>query len=620
MSKKQDLQFEEFARDAIGAQDLDYVEVPISNRVFLLLGIVALAVVLVATGRVFYLNVARGDFYAQRALSNVNLEKPIPAHRGIITDKNGVVLAKNTETFSVFVNFSELLKDRRKFNQVLDALSETLNIPRADMEASLTQIDFENKTGVPLARNISSEDAIAVRGLNLPSVSVENDFRREYPMGPVMSSVLGYTGISATDGEIVGKTGLEHYYEDNLRGTDGTYLYTRDVKGNVLDERVSIEPISGNKLETAIDSELQEYAYKRMRQKMIELGVKGGVFIALNPKNGEVLSLISLPSYDNNIFMTPGKSNERVELVNDKNRPLFNRAINGSYNPGSTIKPLVALSALHENVIDKNFQVYSPGYIDYPNPYDPEHPRRFLDWRPQGWVNVISAIARSSNVFFYEVGGGFPAIGGQAGVQGLGIERLGHYWEKFGLGQKSGIDADSENVGFLPNPDEKQVRTGQPWRIGDTYNVSIGQGDISVSPMQLIDYISSIANNGVMYKPHLARAIDGVAITPEVMIDYSDWKNELALVQAGMRDGVIKDYGSSHILNDLPMNVAAKTGTAQINNNTKTNAFFAGYAPFEDPQIAIVVLIENAKEGSLNALPIAKDVMNWYYENRIKHE
>ncbi len=609
---KHDLQFEEFASDVLRGDDSDFVEVPISPHMFLVVGVVAVMLGMLA--RVVILNVAQGDFYTARAATNVNLEKPIPAHRGIITDRYGVVLAKNTETFSVYLNAAELLKNREQLTMVLSRLSEELNVPIEDLETAVASGNYESRAELAIVRNISSQQAIAVRGLGLPSVTVENDFRREYPDGSVFSSVLGYTGTSNTEAAVVGKIGLEHYYDNALRGVDGMYIYHRDAKGKALDERVGAEAKAGDTITTTIDAGLQQYFYNRLQQGLRTLGVKAAVGIAMDSRTGEVLSLISLPSYDNNIFMTPGTSKERVALFTDANRPLFNRAINGVYNPGSTIKPMVALAALHEGVITPDTAVYSKGYIEVPNPYVPDKPSRFVEFNQEalGMLNVRSAIARSSNVFFYTAGGGFES------QKGLGINRLNEYWQKFRLGAKTGIDADNEAVGFLPTAEEKLARTHQPWRIGDTYNVSIGQGDLRLSPIQLINYIASIAQNGVMFEPHLVQSIVGVRpVQPKVTLDYSGWKNELREVQAGMRDGVQKSYGRSYVLHDLPFTSAAKTGSAQFANNTKTNAFFVGYAPYENPEIVVEVLIENAQTGSLNAVPIAKDVLNWYYENRM---
>ena len=326
----------------------------------------------------------------------------------------------------------------------------------------------------------------------------------------------------------------------------------------------------------------------------------------MNPKTGEILSLVSFPSFDNN---APAK------YLMTAGNPLFNRAVSGVYSPGSTIKPLVALAALHENLVTPEFTVYSKGYLELPNPYDPEKPSKFLDWRAQGLVNMYSALARSSNVYFYVVGGGCTAVtcNDVGKSKGLGIVKLNEYWKLFGLDKKTGIDIPAESVGFLPNPEEKEKRTGQIWRIGDTYNVAIGQGDLQVTPIRLLTFFSSLANRGKEIKPHFLLS----AGAPVVTHDYSSWTDEITAVRKGVRDVVAKPYGTANALYDLPYKTSGKTGSAQIQNNAKTNAFFMGYGPSDDPELAVLVLVEDAKTGSLNAVPIGRDVINWYYENRM---
>ena len=327
--------------------------------------------------------------------------------------------------------------------------------------------------------------------------------------------------------------------------------------------------------------------------------------------------MVNLPSFNKNIFVESGHNTEKSRILNSSNHPLFNRSVSGAYNPGSTIKPLVALAALSEGVIDAKKQIFSAGFIEIPNPYFPDKPSRFLDWKPHGWVDLHSALARSSNVYFYEIGGGFND------TKGLGIDKLKEWWGKFGLGQKTNIDLPSEDNGFLPDPEIKERKTRDIWRIGDTYNVSIGQGDLLVTPIQLINFIAAIANGGKLYQPYVVKNIIGPnnEIAKEnnqlILSDYSSLSDYIAEVQKGMNDTVDKSYGTAHLLSDLPVTVAAKTGSAQILNNTQTNAFFVGYAPAVNPQIAILVLIENAREGSLNAVPVAKDVLNWYHWNRL---
>lgn len=618
MKRKADLQFDEFVTDSVASSELDYLELPISQRVFLLVIITSALIGLIVLARVGYLNVIRSDFYVARSEANINRDVSIPAYRGLIVDRFGKVLATNAETFSVFLDVPDLLKNRAELDSTLSRLAETLMLSSQELYATLEAADFEKKSSVALVRNITAEAAIAVRGLSLPSVRVENDYRREYPDAQEFSHVIGYTGVAEKGSAIIGKSGLERFYDEQLRGVDGVTLSQRDATGAVIDERVVQKPVSGYELVTTIDADFQSYFYNRLAESLRNMGLKAGVGIALNPQNGEVLALFNIPSYDGNVFVTPGKGKEITALFNDTSRPLFNRAVGGAYNPASTIKPLVAAAALKEGVVSPRYQILSTGYIEIPNPYNPDKPSRFVDWKAHGLVDVYSAIARSSNVYFYEVGGGFE------GLKGLGIERLRRAWEEFGLGTKTGIDLDFEATGFLPAPEEKEERTGQPWRIGDTYNVSIGQGDLLVTPLQLINYIATISNGGTRYQPTLMKqmkSVDGAVVAesyPIILQEYPEYKTAFEQVRKGMEDGVNQEYGTSHLLDLLPVEIAAKTGSAQTNNNTKTNAFFVGYMPAQNPQVAILVLVENAKEGSLNAVPIARDVFAWYYENRLK--
>jgi penicillin-binding protein 2 len=345
---------------------------------------------------------------------------------------------------------------------------------------------------------------------------------------------------------------------------------------------------------------------------MVSLGRVTGAGLIINPQTGEVLSMISFPSFDNN--------NLTSQIFVDKNKPTFNRVISGLYSPGSTIKPLVAFGVLEENIIDPLKQILSIGYIDIPNPYYPEKPSRFLDWKPQGWVNLYSALARSSNIYFYEVGGGYQD------QQGLGISRLIDYWKKFEIDKPTGVDLPGEVSGILADPQKREEQTGQIWRVGDTYNVVIGQGDLRITPIELLRYISSIADKGKTPIPYIVGSIKNsqsyivYQARPEFTSVEAKDPNHFDEIEKGMLDGVRKDYGTSYSLHDIPMAIAAKTGSAQIQNNQKTNAFFVGYGPVPNPQIAVLILIEDAKEGSLNTVPVAKKVFEWYYENRIKKQ
>ncbi|MBI3638623.1 penicillin-binding protein 2 [Candidatus Wolfebacteria bacterium] len=626
---KKELFLEEAVLDDL-AQDFDHLELPLSDKTFKLLGGVVFFVVLVVFGEIVFLGGFKGSFYKERALINSNQITTLRAERGIIFDRDGKPISGNIPSFRLNLKLPELLKNEKARKETAEELEQVLSLEPNSIENLLKNVNLERQNSLTVARQLTIEQVIKIKKLNLGGVEIEDDFKREYPDGEIFSHILGFMGSvnrgdisrdsSLSLNDVIGKAGIEAFYDRELRGEDGEVINYKNAKGEVIEEKLSRKPVPGKEIYLTIDSGLQSYFYSRLKDKLASIGSRAGVGIAMNPQTGEILSLISLPSFNSNKI-------EGDDLL-DVQKPFFNRAVSGVYTPGSIIKPLVATAALNEKIITPEKQIYSAGYIEIPNPYDPEKPSRFLDWKPHGWVDVYSALARSSNVYFYEVGGGF---GNQ---KGLGILKLKEYWQKFGLGELTGIDLPAESKGSLPDPELKEKSGKGIWRIGDTYNISIGQGDLMITPIQLIDYISAIANGGKFTKPFLVKKIlggDGNVIkenSSQIIKDYSsDLGSVISQVQKGMIDGVSKPYGTSHALADLPMRVAAKTGTSQIDWNTKTNAFFVGYLPAEalaevgaplDKQIAILVLVENSREGSLNAVPVAKDVLNWYYYNRIK--
>ncbi|MBI2025016.1 MAG: hypothetical protein HYT03_02955 [Candidatus Harrisonbacteria bacterium] len=607
------------AKDELNVEDLifkseksdtDYLELPLSRQAFLLVGAAILIIGLIVFGRIGFLNIAKGGFYTNRNLANVHKVSDLPAPRGIIYDRYGEALVENKSSFSVFLNIAALLRTPEKIEETARQLAEILDLKVEEISAVIGKADLEKTGTLAIARNITLNQVIALKALKLSAVQVADDYLRDYKDGSIFGHILGYVGISAETGEVLGQSGLEAFYDSWLRGQDGQSIAYRDALGESLGVKTIANSTTGNDLITTIDADLQRYFYRRMQSGLATLGREAGVGLAMNPQTGEVLALVSLPSFDNN---------KVADYLNKSSKPLFNRAISGFYTPGSTIKPLVALAALKEKIIDPALKVLSIGYIEVPNPYDPEAPSRFLDWKAHGWVDLKSAIARSSNVYFYTLGGGLPTsesdlVQSNKRISGLGIEKLNEYWKKFLLGVKTGIDLPAESEGFLPNAEEKENRTGEIWRVGDTYNVSIGQGDLLLTPIQLLNFIASIANGGKIYRPFLIKDKNSVTL-----FDYSDWE-ELKEVQEGMIDTVRKYYGTANYLSGLPFPAAGKTGSAQVANNTRTNAFFVGYAPAEKPEIAILVLIENAREGSLNAVPIANDVLEWYYYKRLAND
>jgi len=603
-SSKEEVFFEEAVFDSFSShKNLNHLELPLSKKAFILIMTVTALMGLVVFLRIIYLSGFKGGFYVLRSEANVGKEIYNPSNRGIVYDRFGKPLVENIPAFSVS------LKTKDFSTNSLEAIlnfSEIIEISKQDIDLKILNQDIEKSPSFILARDVDSEKIIKLKSLNLKGVEIIDDYKRQYINGPIFSHVLGYTGMDSKSNDIIGKTGVEFYYNDILKGIDGKTVAYRDVKGNIFDKKIVEEPKNGENITLTIDADLQNYFYNRLNEALIMLGRNSAVGLAINPQSGEILSLISLPSFDNNIFSKPGNNSEKNKILNSVYKPLFNKAISGAYTPASTVKPMVALAALTEGIINTSKQIFSAGYIEIPNPYNPSMPSRFLDWKANGWVDIYSALAKSSNIYFYAVGGGFED------VKGLGIDKLKEYWKKFGFGQKTGVDLPNEADGFLPDPTQKEETKKDIWRIGDTYNVSIGQGDLLVTPIQLLSQISAIGNGGYFYKPHVLKDAK-----TETLLDFSNLGNYIKEVKRGMSDAVNKTYGTANMLSAIPISIGAKTGSSQVSNNTKTNAFFVGYMPSENPEIAILVLIENAKEGSLNAVPVAKDVMEWYYLNRM---
>lgn len=619
--RRDDIHFEESVFGQAEG-DLDYVEQPLHGLVFGAASIISAIFICVGLGRVLYLNINRGEFYAQRAFGNANREIILPAARGDILDRFGKSLVKNEPVFSIFLNANLFIKRSADGQTVLlKSLSEILNPTESGerVEDIISSASLEDSSLIALDRGLTTEEVINLKSLSDPAIIIQDDYRRSYIYGPETAHLLGYTGLGERNREIEGKSGLEAYYNHALRGRDGKFIEGRDVRGAKLYDRYEEWPTSGATVETTIDIDFQEYFYQRMREGLEALDRDSGAAMALNPQTGEVLALISFPGYDNNVFTTPGKNIERHRLLTSRAKPLFNRAVSGVYSPGSIFKPIMALAALNEGVVDPLSSVFSSGVLEVPNPFDVSKPSKFLDWKAHGWVNLYSALARSSNIYFYVIGGGHRDY---KDLKPLGVARIETYFRRFGFDSPTGIDFPGEARGALYGPSDRE-RQGRIWRVGDTYNISIGQGDLSLVPLRLVSFVGGIGAGGKVRRPFIMREIKnhkGESLeraAPVDILDFSDMATAIAEVQKGLRAAVESSEGTAHKLSDLPLTVAGKTGSAQILGNTKINAFFVGYAPAENPEIAILVLVEDAKEGSLNTIPIAKDVLRWYYENRL---
>jgi len=619
MKTKKSIEFEEILSDK--SVEGSVREVPLREKTFFFFIIVTALVVGVAVGDLFWLNVGKHSLYVERALDNVSDVKVKHSPRGIVYDRFHKPITENAPAFNVYLIPKKLPQGEKERNEAIQRVASILNISEWELLQKIEKRDWTLSGKMLLSDDITQDQLVALSSSEYLGVSVEESFRRAHTVPFAFSELVGYTGLVDEDDisgdkeltidDQIGRAGLEMYYDQFLRGINGKEVIYKTAKGEIQNERTEREPKPGKDIDTYIDFEFQSFFYTKLKEQLNQLGRDVGVGIAINPQNGEVLALTSVPGFD------PQKIGNALV---DSRRPLFSRSVSGVYNPGSTIKPLMGTAALTEGIVTPTTSFYSSGMLEIPNPYTPSMPSKFPDNKAHGWVNVRSAIARSSNIYFYIVGGGYQ------GQKGLGINTIKKWWELFGLSQKTDIDLPNEKVGFLPDPEWKQKETGIPWRVGDTYHVSIGQGDFSMTPIELLNYICSIANGGTLYKPRIVDRIVDVSgneylkTQPSVLRDITSVASKDAIreIQAAMRDGVDKPYGTSYTLRGLPVLVSAKTGTAQVQNNSKTNAFFVGYAPSDNPKIAILILIENSREGSLNTVPVARDLFLWYYNNRLK--
>lgn len=568
---------------------------------------------LLLAGRAFWIQEIQGDHYRRLAEANRLREVPLWPKRGIIRDRAGVILADNIPRFQVTMVPRDLLKGD-ELSLELGQAARLLGSSIGDIRALANATGTARDEAVLVADSLPYEQALSL-AVALPKLSgFHLDIRpkRRYPLGetvPSLSHVIGYVGKLSQDeyetrrdagyrrADEMGKIGVERTYETVLRGTVGGRTSEVDAFGRnqtVLREMASID---GQALSLTIDSQLQRTAETTLQVQLARAQATRGAVVALDPRDGSILALVSWPGYDNNFFSGSVSSTVYRALTNQVDEPLFPRALAGMYPSGSTVKIVIAAAALAEKVINSSTSVLSVGGIHV-------GPWFFPDWKAggHGVTNVRKAIALSVNTFFYYVGGGYESF------VGLGNDRLGTWMRTFGLGEKTGIDLTAEAPGFVPTKEWKQKTKGEPWFLGDTYNLSIGQGDLLVTPLQVATYAAAVANGGTLVRPHVMS--QPFAARASHVTDPAT----LETVRLGMRDAVI--YGSARALSILPFPVAGKTGTAQWNANKKTHAWFTGFAPFDAPEIVVAVLIEEGGEGSSFAVPVAKEVLQHWWNMR----
>ncbi|MBI5742377.1 MAG: hypothetical protein HZA25_00880 [Candidatus Niyogibacteria bacterium] len=440
-----------------------------------------------------------------------------------------------------------------------------------------------------------------------------------------LGHLLGYVGYP-TDLEVgqglvhdrkYGRSGIEKTLDGSLRGVLGERLIEVDSKGAAISESAERPPTPGDSVILTIDAELQSKLYEVIAGLGAERGFEGGAGVALDPRTGEVLAITSWPEYDSNA-MSSGDAKKIAEFAGAGQQPFFFRAVSGLYAPGSIVKPIVALAALKEGVIDEFKQIFSAGFISIPNPYDPEHPSVFKDWKAHGLVDMRHAITVSSDVYFYSIGGGY------GDVRGLGVTRLKQYYNSFGMGEKTGIDIAGEEAGFIPSPawKEKTFADGV-WRLGDTYNMSIGQGYIQVTPIQMAVAAATIANDGRKIVPHVLKEIksaNGTTIVSKTGSDSGRVEADPALFKV-IREGMemaAEPGGTAQALAGLSVKAAGKTGTAEVGSQKKhVNSWIISFLPYDAPKFALVIVMERGDIHNLVGAPAAaRRFLDWVTVNR----
>jgi penicillin-binding protein 2 len=581
------------------------IEVPLYRKILQGFFVFCFLVIFILFVRTFQIQVMEGKKFSALAEENKFIIRQIQAERGVIYDSNLTQLVSNKPSFDLVATVSELPKTESEKEKMIKEISQII---QKDYEEIKKEINDSKEQQVFVAENLDHQTLILLEAKinEFPGFEIQNNTTRDYVGGPVFSNVLGYKRKNEE------KTGLESYYNEILKPKPGEIQIKRDAKQNPISKEIVSLPESGQSLVLWLDAGLQRKAAESLKNSILNTGAKAGAVVALDPKTGGVLALVSYPDFDNNLFSQGMSSEQWKAISNDPKNPLFNRAISGiGYPTGSTIKPLIASAALEEGIVKPETKLNCPLEICIQNPWFPDKEDCYADWKYHGTSDIRRAIAESVNTFFYQVGGGYKNF------KGLGPTKIKNWLKTFNWGSKTGVDLPREGEGILPNLEDE-------WRIGDTYHLSIGQGPFSATPLQVAAAYVSIANKGKFYQPQIVKEIVDKekkpikTIEPKILKELPVKEENLQVVREGMRQGVSSPDGSSYVLSSLPVPVAAKTGTAQTGKKTSDNkdyldSWVGVFAPYDDPRIVLVAVVEGVREGQVAALPIAKEVLEWYF-------
>lgn len=591
---------------------------------FLAFGVVMVLAVSGLTARLFYLQIVDGGRFATLSAQNRTVEEAIPSPRGLIYDRAGRVLVTNVPTFAVKVRPADLPTDLRP--QVVERLSALLDVPVAEINATIDSNPGSAFDLVRIAGDVDERTALLISeaGFELPGVEIAVEARRQYTYGPLVSQILGYTGpVSAEQlpelrsqgylpDDLLGKTGLEAHYETELRGIYGAQSVERDATGRRTQVLQTLsEPVPGNSLNLTIDVKEQKYAETALKWAMNEVGLKRGVVIVMNPQTGEIVALVSLPTYDNNLFARGISQTDYQALATDPDQPLLNHATQAHYPPGSTYKLVTGTGGLADRKITANTQLQTQGFLTLGS-------TRFYDWNRRGFgrCDIYCGFGHSSDTYFFQV----------AGM--LGIDRLAYWARQYGFGSPTGIDLPGEVSGIVPTNQWKQDALGEPIYPGETYQAGIGQGYDVVTPIQLVTAYAALANGGTVYQPQLVHDIVGP--NGEVVRDFEPIARHQMDVPASvletMRNAARSVVTLRHTYNlvELPIKVAGKSGTAEFGTRDRQgrlpfHSWFVGFVPkdpengsFDDTDSELVVLAfayDSRTKGN-----VATEIVKYYLQ------
>ncbi|HUX87252.1 MAG TPA: penicillin-binding protein 2 [Chloroflexota bacterium] len=608
------------------------------------LWIVVILAISVLIVQLYRLQIVDGANYRDLADNNRFRLETIPAPRGVIYDRSHEVLARNHPSYSVGIVGADLPTGSAR-TKVLQRLAGLLGVSASTLLTQAQSATDTQFTFVPLATNVPQQVAFEVeeRHLDLPGVHVELDPIREYTMGSVMAPIIGYVG-RITDAQYqrlkddpvqryspqdtIGQVGIERTFETQLRGKPGQEQMEVDATGRRVQSLGVSNPQSGDNLILTIDSRLQKKISDLLTANIARYHVAAAV--AIDPRNGQVLALVSVPSYDDNLFAAGISQSDYGKLLNDPQKPLLNEATSALYQPGATFHVITAIAGLQTGVITPTTTIDCPGFISVPNRFDPTIGTRLSDAKAFGTQDVESAIADSCNVFFYEVGGGDP----NGTRNGLGIDGIGQYARMFGLGSTTGIDLVGESAGFVPSVRWKRQTLNQDWVPMDTYQAAVGQGYITVTPLQMANLAAAIANGGTLYRPQMVLQIEDANgkvvqnFQPDVTRRLPITPSYLSIVRQGMIDATEIGATATGTHFDGVAKLAAvkgfpiggvvgspNYGVPDASGNLPTHGWFVGFGPTTQPRIALAVFLGNGS-GPEDAARVAHDIFAYVQQAR----